>query len=103
MARTSRLFIRLEGASGDGESYLEMLTRMAEERRVETPTMLCGSTLNARAGGCEALNQDWTSTTDPEARIAKMKVELHASCLQAEHAADLDTGVILAVFYPRGR
>lgn len=46
--------------------------------------------------GVKLSNEDWTSTTDPEARIAKMKVDSMHHAYKLEHAVDLDTGVILA-------
>lgn len=53
--------------------------------------------LKRKGRGVKLSNEDWTSTTDPEARIAKMKVNSMHHAYKLEHAADLDTGVILAV------
>jgi hypothetical protein len=42
-------------------------------------------------------NEDWTSKTDPDARIAMMKEGSTHLANKPEHAVDLDTGVIVAV------
>jgi hypothetical protein len=41
-------------------------------------------------------NADWVSSTDPEARIAKMKDGTTHLAYKPEHAVDLDTAVIVA-------
>src|SRR5687768_18475368 len=41
-------------------------------------------------------NQDWTSPTDPAARIAKLKDGRTRLAYKPEHAVDLDTGAIVA-------
>jgi transposase len=42
-------------------------------------------------------NTDWTSPSDPDARITKMKDGRTHLAHKAEHAVDLDTGAIVAV------
>jgi transposase len=42
-------------------------------------------------------NTDWTSPSDPDAKIAKMKDGRTHLADKAEHAVDLDTGAIVAV------
>src|SRR4051812_5993508 len=41
-------------------------------------------------------NEEWTSKTDPEAKIAKLKDGRTHLAYKPEHAVDLDTGVIVA-------
>jgi len=41
-------------------------------------------------------NEEWTSKTDQEAKIAKMKDGRTHLAYKPEHAVDLDTGVIVA-------
>ena len=41
-------------------------------------------------------NEDWTSKTDPDAKIARMKDGTTHLAYKPEHAVDLDTGVIVA-------
>ena len=57
----------------NGETYREMLTRMAKESGIETPTIDDLVRLDRKRKGKKLSNEDWTSKTDPEAKIAKMK------------------------------
>ena len=56
-----------------GETYREMLTQMAKESGVETPTIDDLVRLDRRRKGKKLSNKDWTSPTDPDAKIARMK------------------------------
>jgi hypothetical protein len=80
----------------NGESYREMLMRMAKESGVETPTIDDLIRLDRKRKGKKLSNEDWTSKTDPEAKIAKMKDGSTHLAYKPEHAVDLDTGVIVA-------
>ena len=80
----------------NGESYREMLTRMAKESGVGTPTIDDLIRLDRKRKGKKLSNEDWTSKTDPEAKIAKMKDGSTHLAYTPEHAVDLDTGVIVA-------
>jgi len=80
----------------NGESYREMLTRMGKESGVETPTIDDLIRLDRKRKGKKLSNEDWTSKTDPEAKIAKMKDGSTHLAYKPEHAVDLDTGVIVA-------
>ena len=79
-----------------GESYREMLTRMAKESGVETPTIDDLVRLDRKRKGKKLSNEDWVSKTDPDAKIAKMKDGSTHLAYKPEHAVDLDTGVIVA-------
>ena len=79
-----------------GKTYREMLTRMAEESGVATPTIEDLARLDRKRKGKKLSNQDWTSPTDPDAKIARMKDGTTHLAYKAEHAVDLDTGVIVA-------
>jgi transposase len=79
-----------------GETYREMLTRMAKESGVETPTIDDFIPLDRKRKGKKLSNEDWTSKTDPDAKIAKMKDGSTHLAYKPEHAVDLDTGVIVA-------
>ena len=79
-----------------GETYREMLTRMAKESGVETPTTDDFIRLDRKRKGKKLSNEDWTSKTDPDAKIAKMKDGSTHLAYKPEHAVDLDTGVIVA-------
>jgi len=56
-----------------GENYRAMLTRMAQESGVETPTAEDLARFDRKRKGKTLSNADWKSPTDPDARIAKMK------------------------------
>ena len=79
-----------------GESYREMLTRMAQESGIETPTIDDLVRLDRARKGKKLSNEDWTSPTDPDAKIARMKDGTTHLAYKPEHAVDLDTGVIVA-------
>ena len=79
-----------------GETYREMLTRMAEESGVETPTIDDLIRLDRGRKGKKLSNEDWMSKTDPDSKIAKMKDGSTHLAYKPEHAVDLDTGIIVA-------
>ena len=80
----------------DGRTYREMLTQMAEESGIETPTADDLVRLDRNRKGKKLSNDEWISKTDPEARIAKLKDGRTHLAYKPEHAVDLDTGVIVA-------
>jgi hypothetical protein len=79
-----------------GEGYREMLTRMAKESGIETPTAEDLIRLDRNRNGKKLSNADWQSPTDPDARIAKLKDGRTHLAYKPEHAMDLDTGAVIA-------
>jgi transposase len=79
-----------------GESYREMLARMARESGVATPTIDDLVRLDRKRKGKKLSNEDWTSKTDAEAKIARMKDGSTHLAYKPEHVVDLDTSVIVA-------
>jgi transposase len=79
-----------------GESYQEFLTKLAKESGVKTPTRAALARLDRRRKKSTS-NRDWTSPSDPDSRITKMKDGRTHLAHKAEHAVDLETGVIVAV------
>src|SRR3954470_552989 len=79
-----------------GEGYREMLKRLAAESGIETPTVDDLIRLDRRRKGKRLSNEDWTSPSDPEAKVAKMKDGRTRLAYKSEHAVDLDTGAIVA-------
>src|ERR671926_792811 len=73
-----------------------MLTRMAQESGIETPTADDLVRLDRQRTGKTLSNAEWASPTDPEARIAKLKDGRTHLAYKPEHAVDLDTGAIVA-------
>jgi transposase len=79
-----------------GETYREMLERMAQASGIGTPTADDLIRLDRKRKGKRLSNRDWTSPTDPEAKIAKLKDGRTRLAYKPEHAVDLDTGAIVA-------
>jgi hypothetical protein len=79
-----------------GEGYREMLRRLAEASGIATPTAEDLVRLDRKRNGKRLSNADWTSPSDPEARIAKLKDGRTRLAYKPEHAVDLDTGAIVA-------
>lgn len=79
-----------------GEDYRQMLERLAKESGLATPTAEDLIRFDRRRKGKSLSNAEWTSPTDPQARIAKMKDGTTHLAYKPEHAVDLDTGVIVA-------
>lgn len=73
-----------------------MLTRMARESGIETPTAEDLVRLDRKRTGKKLPNADWESPTDPDAKVARMKNGATRLGCKPEHAVDLDTGVIVA-------
>ena len=80
----------------NGETYRQMLTRMAQESGITTPTIDALVRLDRARKGKKLSNEDWMSPTDPDAKIARMKDGTTHLAYKPEHAVDLDTGVIVA-------
>ncbi|WP_456303887.1 hypothetical protein, partial [Belnapia moabensis] len=87
-----RAIVRRDG----GESYREMLVRMAKESGIETPTAEDLLRLDRKRKGRTLSNAEWQSPTDPDARIAKLKDGRTHLAYKPEHALDLDTGAVVA-------
>ena len=79
-----------------GETYREMLTGMAKESGIDTPTAEDLVRLDRKRKGKKLSNADWESPTDPDAKVARMKNGSTRLGYKPEHAVDLDTGVIVA-------
>ena len=77
-----------------GEGYRAMLTRMAQESGIATPTVEDLIRMDRNRKGKRLSNEDWVSETDPDARIARMKDGTTHLAYKPEHAVDLDTGAI---------
>jgi transposase len=80
----------------DGRTYREMLRRMAKESGIDTPTADDLVRIDRNRKGKKLSNQEWTSKTDPEAKIAKLKDGRTHLAYKPEHAVDLDTGIVVA-------
>jgi hypothetical protein len=77
-------------------SYRAMLTRMAEASGVATPTAAELKQVDRERKGKRLSNAEWTSPSDPEARITRMQDGRTRLAYKPEHAVDLDTAAIVA-------
>ena len=84
----------------DGRTYREMLRQMAKESGIDTPSADDLIRLDRARKGKKLSNEEWTSKTDPEAKIAKLKDGRTHLAYKPEHAVDLDTGIIVAAALP---
>jgi hypothetical protein len=79
-----------------GETYRDMLTRMAEASGIATPTAAELKQLDRKRKGKRLSNAEWASPTDPAARITRMQDGRTRLAYKPEHAVDLDTEAIVA-------
>jgi transposase len=79
-----------------GDSYQEFLIGLAKASGIKTPSREALARLDRRRKK-KASNDDWTSPSDPDAKITKMKDGRTHLAHKAEHAVDVDTGAIIAV------
>ncbi|HEX5851969.1 MAG TPA: transposase [Solirubrobacteraceae bacterium] len=79
-----------------GASYEEFLKGLAKASGIKTPTREALARLDRRRKK-KASNDDWTSPSDPDAKITKMKDGRTHLAHKAEHAVDMATGAIVAV------
>jgi transposase len=80
----------------NGQSYQEFLTDLARQSGIETPTREDLAKLDRKRKG-KGSNDDWQNPHDPDAKITKMKDGTTHLAHKAEHAVDMESGVILAV------
>ena len=84
-----------------GETYQEMLERLAEESGIKTPSRAELIAFDRKRKGRKTSNKDWQSTTDEEARIAKLKDGRTHMAYKPGHVVDLESGaVVSAVIHP---
>jgi hypothetical protein len=73
-----------------------MLMQMAKQSGIETPSADDLVRVDRARKGKKLSNEEWTSKTDPQARIAKLKDGRTHLAYKPEHAVDLHTGVVVA-------
>jgi transposase len=79
-----------------GEGYVAFLTQLAKASGIKTPTREALARLD-RKRKKKGANKEWTSPSDPDARITKMKDGRTHLAHKAEHVVDLETGAIVTV------
>ena len=78
-----------------GEDYKQYLRRLAQEAGIEDPSDDDLKKFDQQRKK-KVSNQDWESPSDPDARIMKLKDGRTRLSYKAEHAVDLDSGLLLA-------
>jgi transposase len=78
-----------------GEGYKEYLKRLMAEQGIEDPTDDEIRRFD-RKRKKKGSNKEWESPADPDSRIAKMKDGTTHLAYKAEHAVDLDSGLVVA-------
>lgn len=79
-----------------GEDYKAYLKRLAAEAGIENPSDEELVRFDRKRKDKTTSNADWASATDEDSRIAKMKDGRTHLAYKAEHAVDLDSGLVLA-------
>jgi hypothetical protein len=79
-----------------GEDYKAYLKRLANDAGLENPTDEELVRFDRNRKDKTTSNTAWESATDADSRIAKMKDGRTHLAYKAEHAVDLDSGVVLA-------
>ncbi len=80
-----------------GQGYREFVAGLAAAAGVETPTLEELAAFDRKRKGKTLSNQKWESPTDPDARVAKMKNGTTHLAHKAEHAVDMESGVLVGV------
>jgi transposase len=78
-----------------GEGYKDYLKRLMAEQGIENPSDDEVRRFD-RKRKKKGSNQEWESPADPDSRIAKMKDGTTHLAYKAEHAVDLDSGLVVA-------
>lgn len=80
----------------DGASYQKYLKKLAKAEGIKNPTPDDLGRMDRKRKGKKVSNKEWKSSSDPDARITKMKDGTTHLAHKAEHAVDLSSGVIVA-------
>jgi transposase len=80
-----------------GEDWNDYLRRLLQEQEgVENPTAEELRRFDRQRKDKRVSNEEWTSPTDPDSRITKMKDGRTHLAYKAEHVVDVDTELVLA-------
>jgi transposase len=88
----------------NGDDWKEYLRQLATEAGLDNPTDEDLRRFDRQRKDKKVSNQEWTSPSDPDSRIAKMKDGTTHLAYKAEQVVDLQTELILAApVYPADR
>lgn len=77
-----------------GQTWKQYILKLAEAEGIENPSEEDARRLD-RGRKKKVSNQDWTSPTDPDSRITRMKDGRTHLAYKAEHVVDTSSGIIL--------
>jgi transposase len=80
----------------NGQSYNDYLKELAKAQGMDDPTREQLARLD-RKRKKKGSNEEWTSPSDPDARITRMKDGTTHLAHKAEHAVDLTSGALVAI------
>jgi len=84
-----------------GDDWKGYVRKLAVEAGIDNPTDADVRRFDRQRKGKKVSNEAWTSPSDPDSKIAKMKDGTTHLAYKAEHVVDLDTELILAApVYP---
>ncbi len=85
----------------NGDDWKEYLRKLAAEADLDDPTDEDLRRFDRQRKGKKVSNEEWTSSSDPDSKIAKMKDGTTHLAYKAEHVVDLKTELIVAApVYP---
>jgi transposase len=78
------------------KTWRKYLQQLAKEAGIENPSDADLRRMDRTRKGKKVSNEEWKSPTDPDSRIARMKDGTTHFAYKAEHAVDVDSGLIVA-------
>ena len=78
------------------KTWRNYLKQLAKEAGIENPSDEDLRRLDRNRKGKKVSNEEWKSPTDPDSRIARMKDGTTHFAYKAEHAVDVDSGLVVA-------
>ncbi len=78
------------------KNWRTYLKQLAKEAGIENPSDDDLRRLDRNRKGKKVSNEEWKSPTDPDSRIARMKDGTTHFAYKAEHAVDVDSGLVVA-------
>lgn len=78
------------------KNWRNYLKQLAKEAGIENPSDEDLRRLDRKRKGKKVSNEEWKSPSDPDSRIARMKDGTTHFAYKAEHAVDVDSGVVVA-------
>lgn len=79
-----------------GEDYRAWLKKLAAAEGLENPTAAQLQRFDRNRKDKSCSNDEWESPSDPDARVAKLKDGRTHLAYKAEHAVDLDSGLLVS-------